>query len=121
MDNEKLKLSTTTDGQPPRPGYENAGAPAPINPVTGQHEAYYVLTPEERAKGFIRPYRDAYRHLKCGKITTMSRVIAETYQRDPHYYGRTFCTTCRDHFPVGETGEFTWYEMDGSECSKVGT
>lgn len=92
-----------------------------INPATGQQKGYVVLTPAERAKGFVRPVRDAYRHSKCGKITTMSRDIAETYARDPHFYSGTFCTTCRDHFPVGEDGEFTWYENDGTEGPKVGT
>jgi type II secretory pathway pseudopilin PulG len=92
-----------------------------IQPQSGQQKGYVVLTPTERAKGFTRPYRDAYRHLKCGKITTMSRDIAETYARDPHFYGGTFCSTCRAHFPVGENGEFTWYEMDGREGPKVGT
>lgn len=92
-----------------------------IKPGSGQQKGYIVLTPAERAKGFTRPYRDAYRHLKCGKITTMSRDIAETYARDPGFYSGTFCTTCRAHFPVGENGEFTWYEMDGREGPKVGT
>lgn len=92
-----------------------------IKPESGQQKGYVVLTPAERAKGFTRPFRDAYRHLKCGKITTMSRDIAETYARDPGFYSGTFCTTCRAHFPVGENGEFTWYEMDGREGPKVGT
>ena len=92
-----------------------------INPLTGQQEGYVVLTAVERLKGFARPYRDAYRHLTCGKITTMSRDIAETYARDPFFYSGTFCVHCRGHFPVGEDGEFTWYEMDGREGPKVGT
>ena len=87
----------------------------------GQQKDYVVLCESERAKGFVRPYRDAYRHLKCGKITTMSRSIAETYARDPTFYTGTFCTTCRDYFPIGENGEFTWYEMNGTEGPKVGT
>lgn len=87
----------------------------------GQQKDYIVLSEEERARGYVRPVRDAYRHLKCGKITTMSRSIAETYARDPSFYSGTFCTTCRGHFPVGEAGEFTWYENDGSEGPKVGT
>lgn len=91
-----------------------------INPETGQQKGYVVLSDSERAKGFVRPFRDAYRHLTCGKITTMSRSIAETYARDPYFYSGTFCTTCRAHFPVGEDGEFTWYEMDGHEGPKVG-
>lgn len=106
---------TLTDGSPVTADHRE------INPATGQQKGYVVLADEERAKGFVRPYRDAYRHLKCGKITTMGRTIAETYARDPHFYSGTFCSTCRAHFPVGEDGEFTWYEMDGSEGPKVGT
>lgn len=87
----------------------------------GQQEGYIVLSPEERAKGWVRPYRDAYRHLTCGSITTMGRSLSETYARDPQFYSGTFCAKCRAHFPVGESGEFTWYEMDGSEGPKVGT
>ena len=87
----------------------------------GMQKAYVVLTKDERGKGFVRPFRDAYRHVTCGKITTMSREIAETYARDPTFYSGTFCTTCKSHFPVGEDGEFTWYEMDGQEGPKVGT
>lgn len=92
-----------------------------INPTTGQQKGYVVLSDAERLKGFVRPLRDAYRHTKCGKITTMSQDIAATYARDPTFYDGTFCTTCRAHFPVGEDGEFTWYENDGSEGPKVGT
>jgi hypothetical protein len=92
-----------------------------INPATGQQKGYVVLTEAERSKGYVRPFRDAYRHQKCGAITTMSRDIAATYARDPYFYSGTFCTTCRGHFPVGEAGEFTWYEMDGTEGPKVGT
>lgn len=116
MDQEKLKLSTTTDGKPPRPGFENGAAPAPTNPSTGQHEAYWVLSEEERGKGFVRPYRDAYVHQKCGTETKMGRALSETYARDPTFYGATFCCECKGHFPVGENGEFVW--LDGQ---KVGT
>lgn len=104
-----------------------SGAPVPEDRShtelkdNGQQRDYVVLSQDERSKGFVRPYRDAYRHQKCGAITTMSRPIAETYARDPFFYSGTFCTTCRAHFPVGENGEFTWYEMDGREGPKVGT
>ena len=30
---------------------------------TGQHDGYIVLCPDERKKGFVRPYRDAYKHV----------------------------------------------------------
>lgn len=42
---------------------------------TGQHKDYIVLCPDERAKGFVRPYRDAYRHAGrsiCGGIVNNS-------------------------------------------------
>ena len=88
---------------------------------SGQQQDYVVLSESERHKGYVRRYRDAYRHLKCGKITTMSRAIAETYARDPSFYTGTFCSTCLGHFPIGENGEFVWYEMDGQTGPKVGT
>lgn len=87
----------------------------------GQQKGYVVLCDSERAKGFVRPYRDAYKHLKCGTVTTMGRKIAETYARDPFFYSGTFCIRCAGHFPIGEDGEFVWYEMDGSIGPKVGT
>lgn len=163
-----------------------SGEPVPVDRShvetkgNGQQKDYVVLTPAERAKGFVRPVRDAYRHVGldicgsnlgpwnhgdsfvatvcgglkghsgehghdgkhrvfvatqpqldrlqetgrfkgCDAVTTMSQSIAETYARDPAFYSGTFCTTCREHFPVGERGEFTWYENDGREGQRVGT
>jgi hypothetical protein len=87
----------------------------------GQQADYVVLCDSERRKGFVRPYRDTYKHLTCGKVTTMSRAIAETYARDPGFYGGTFCFTCGAHFPIGESGEFVWCDLNGSIGPKVGT
>lgn len=84
---------------------------------TGQQKGYVVLAEEERAKGFVRPVRNTYTHLKCGIPTTMKRTIAETYARNPAFYGGTFCAGCRSHFPVGPNGEFVWFGTD----QKVGT
>ena len=84
---------------------------------SGMQKDYLVLSKEERAKGFVRPVRETYVHQRCGVETVMSQAIAETYARNPHFYGGTFCVTCRAHFPVGHDGEFTW--SDGS--GKVGT
>lgn len=83
----------------------------------GQQKGYVVLAEEERAKGFVRPVRLSYRHLKCGSVTKMGQTIAETYARDPWFYSGTFCCGCGAHFPVGPSGEFVW---DGSD-EKVGT
>lgn len=95
---------TLADGSPLTTDYHH------INPNTGQQKNYVVLSGEERDKGFVRPVRDAYMHLKCGSVTTMGRSIAETYARDPSFYGATFCVGCKDHFPVGDKGEFIWYD-----------
>jgi hypothetical protein len=122
--------------------------------ANGQQLAYVVLTPEERAKGFVRPLRDSYRHVGirpagptreltpeeherydklgyvlheqyppghvlshgrfwtkamlnscCGSVTRMGTSIAETYARDPKFYGGTFCLGCGKHLPVEE---FVW-------------
>ncbi|HEY6019322.1 MAG TPA: hypothetical protein VIY48_05285 [Candidatus Paceibacterota bacterium] len=88
-----------------------------VDPENGQQMAYLVLSDEERAQGFVQPVRTSYVHDKCGSITTMNRAIAETYARNPRYYGGTYCAKCQNHFPVGELGEFTW---DGTNI-KVGT
>lgn len=73
----------------------------------GMNKKYLVLSEEERAGGFVRPVRLAYQHRVCGKQTSMHLEIAETYARDPSFYGATFCVSCRTHLPVGE---FVWVE-----------
>lgn len=94
----------------------------------GQQKGYVVLSPEERAKGFVKPVRRSYTHVgappapanlrdlteveelaragkRCGAVTTMSTALAETYARDPHFYSGTFCVACGKHYPLNE---FTW-------------
>lgn len=53
----------------------------------------------------------------CGGVTTMGLAIAETYAREPTFYGSTMCVGCGKHFPVGASGEFVW---DGTQ-ERVGT
>ena len=72
---------------------------------TGQHDGYIVLCADERAKGFVRPYRDTYRHGVCGAVTIMGQALSETYARDPSFYSHTFCVGCNRHLPVSE---FVW-------------
>lgn len=131
-----------------------------ITEPSGMQKKYLVLSDEERAKGFVRPVRQSYRHVGlpepkyplldltkeqhkrydqygyvkyerypkgegtldkfwtqpqldkinngCGSVTTMGQALAETYARDPKFYGATFCSYCREHYPVGENGEFVW-------------
>lgn len=92
------------------------------------------MSDEERAKGFVRPVRDSYMHLHrvlrqegsqdylvpCGCVTTMGRALAETYARDPSFYGGTFCAGCGKHFSLVEAVNnervrmFAWEPKDGS-------
>jgi len=122
VDRSKL---CTTDGRPVDE------ARASQTNETGQHQSYIVLCDDERAKGFVRPYRDRYQHIGrlekivndgnqadtehrvggCGTVTTMGRALSETYARDPGFYGATFCVHCNTHRPVAE---FVW-TADGQQ------
>ena len=72
--------TTLSDGTQVYPDHRNI---IPDGPRKGQQEGYVVLADEERAKGFVRPVRASYKHLKCGGVTTMGSALAETYARDP--------------------------------------
>jgi hypothetical protein len=78
---------------------------------SGQQADYLVLSDEERAKGFVRPVRQTYRHLACGTKTTMGLAIAETYARNPKFYSGTFCCGCGRHFDLGPpwNPNFLWW------------
>lgn len=92
----------TSDPSDPRLTRGVDDVPAP------QADAYLVLSEAERAKGFVRPVRKSYKHVTgraCGTVTTMSDELAETYARDPWFYGATYCTGCHMHLPVSE---FMW-------------
>lgn len=161
-----LPNETTTDGRDPDEVRKEQEADG-----NRLHKSYIVLTPEERARGFVRPVRRSYRHVGplgpthplrdltpeeherydkfgyvkfepapadfpssvtgrfwtqaqldavgkgCGTKTTMATAIAETYARQPSFYGSTYCAACGKHLPVGEAGEFVW---DGTD-ERVGT
>jgi hypothetical protein len=106
---------TTDDPNDPRLTHGADAEPVEQAPV------YLVLSEAERAAGFVRPYREGYKHTTCGAVTYMSRAIAETYARDPGFYGATYCVGCAMHRPVGEAGEFVWVEYGVATDIKVGT
>lgn len=79
----------------------------------GQAAAYLVLDPVHPDRKLHRPVRTSYRHTRgCGAVTTMSLAIAETYARDPKFYGATYCTGCRMHKDVAE---FEWVARMGED------
>lgn len=51
----------------------------------------------------------------CGAATKMSLELAETYARQPAFYGATYCVTCSKHLPVAE---FIW---DDETKQRVGS
>lgn len=97
----------TTDPNDPR---LTRGADPADGPHVEQAEAYLVLSAEDRAQGFVRPVRRSYWHTVCGTVTRMSQAIAETYARQPSFYGATYCVACGKHRPVGADGEFHWVD-----------
>lgn len=107
--------------RPVRRSYKHVGSPGPRFPLRD-------LTPREQERhgaefAKIEDYPESERPLVsrawsaadlarvghgCGGTTTMPQTITETYAAQPRLYGRTFCATCRDYFPVGVDGEFVW-------------
>lgn len=121
--------------RPVRTKYIHVGSPGPEYPLR-------PLTPEERERhgdyygpdAMYEPYppgahgsavgsiwsqdRLAKADRGCGTVTSMPLAIAETYAREPHYYGSTFCCGCGKYLPVGRQGEFVWDDGSGE---RVGT
>jgi hypothetical protein len=67
---------------------------APVNPddapvpnserrADGQHVDHWVLCAEERAKGFVRPVRDAYLHVGIAAPTSLRPLTEEEKARWP--------------------------------------
>lgn len=96
-------MGTTSDPNDPQLGHGVDAEP------TEQNEAYLVLSDAERAKGFVRPVRRSYVHDRCGAVTTMGLAIAETFAREPTFYGATWCSRCQMHVAISE---FRWDEPE---------
>lgn len=96
-----------TDGSP----VPEDGSHKELRP-DGQQKGYVVLTPEERAKGFVQPVRPTYLHKTCGRTTSMGQGLAETYARNPWFYSGTFCCHCMAHFDLNQ---FVWVSSGPEE------
>lgn len=68
-------MTTTTDPSDPRLTHGSDDAP------TSQAAVYLVLSDEERAKGFVRPYRDAYVHVGEQPTGPTRELTAEEQER----------------------------------------
>ena len=80
----------------------------------GQQKGYVVLSPDERAKGFVKQLRNSYIHKKCGGVTCLGNSLSETYARDPYVYSGTFCVYCGAHFGLSE---FNWSDGEPMDPS----
>lgn len=118
--------------RPLRRSYVHVGRPGPRHPLRD-------LTPDEQTRfhdsGYVKfeAYPDSESPMTgrfwtqgqldsinkgCGAETTMGLPIAETYARNPGFYGETFCAVCGSHFPIGRDGEFVWAD---APTERVGT
>lgn len=116
--------------RPVRLSYVHVGRPGPRYPLRdptveereswGDEVAKYEEYPESEhpvlGRFWTQQELDSI-GVGCGTVTTMSRAIAETYAREPGFYGATFCCGCHAHLPVGEDGLFVWEGTD----ERVGT
>lgn len=122
--------------QPVRRSYRHVGIAGPANPLrdlTEDEKARYAAygyvkyedydtgskgISDDSVVGRFWTQQDLDRVGKgCGRVTTMGQALAETYARNPKFYGGTFCAICHRHFPVGAQGEFVWEGTD----ERVGT
>jgi hypothetical protein len=103
----------TENPQDPRVAYGSADEEA-----VPQNEVYLVLPEAERIGTKVRPLRDTYQHKVCGKETTTSPPIAQSFACNPKFYQLTYCITCMMHRPVSE---FLWVEENGDITDEVGS
>ena len=117
--------------RPVRQSYVHVGRPGPANPLRDlteeEAERYqefgyvkYEQYPKDGSAVVGRFWTQAMLDSidqGCQVVTKMSAGLAETYARQPDFYGATFCVGCEMHRPVGADGEFVW---DGTD-ERVGT
>jgi hypothetical protein len=107
--------------RPVRSAYVHRGTKPPAHPIrelTAEERARYAdegfvafeIYPEGMSPAVGRFWtRKDLTNRGCGTRTTMGRALAETYARDPRFYGATYCCGCQMHLAVSE---FVW---DGTD------
>ena len=104
--------------RPVRRSYRHVGPPGPTYPLRdltaaelarfGDRYVKYEPYPDERRPALGRFWTKAELDAigkGCRTVTIMGDALAETYARDPAFYGATFCCGCSKHLPIGE---FVW-------------
>lgn len=114
--------------RPVRTSYQHAGPVGPSGPLrdlTAEESEMFSAGKYAKFEAYSSDLQDGVRRSTgkfwrqdqldavvsggCGTVTTMGRELAETYAREPKFYGATYCCGCQKHLPVGE---FRW-ENDG--------
>jgi hypothetical protein len=106
--------------RPLRTTYQHVGAQGPQYPLRSltvdekiryQDYGYYAFEqypedPDSSVVGRFWTEKDLREFgVACFTYTTMAKDIAETYAREPTFYGATYCARCMMHKPVAE---FVW-------------
>lgn len=101
-------MSTTSDRNDPRLTHGADSEPVP------QAEVYLVLSEEERAKGFVRPLRLAYRHVGTPAPEWPLRDLTE--DESERYAGQGY--VAYEEYPPGDGGVlgrfWTQAKIDGA-------
>jgi hypothetical protein len=86
----------------------------------GQAQVYFVLSPEEIAKGYTRPYRDAYKHVGIAPKHPLRDLTDEEKERHAQWNYVKFEAYPPEMSPV--TGRFwTQTQLDARACQTVTT
>lgn len=104
--------------RPVRRGYVHVGPPGPQFPVRDLTSDETVRWPDYlKFEDYPRGHRGsasgrfwtqaqlAQVGKGCKSLTTMGQALAETWARDPKFYGATYCCHCSKHLAVEE---FVW-------------
>lgn len=108
-----MSKTTLTDGSPVTPDHRE------IDSATGMQKGYVVLSAEERAKGFVRPVRDSYRHVGTRPQHPTRKLTYEEKERYADCGYVLFEIYPEDRLPV--TGRFWTLAQLNSGCGAVTT
>lgn len=89
-----------------------------INPATGQQKDYIILCESERAKGFVRPYRESYKHVGIRPTHPVRDLTEEENER---YFNMGYVKYEKYPDEEGLTGRFWTQAQLNSGCGTVTT